>query len=254
MKKAVLFAIAVCFAWPAHGAETGEIVELFGCVLKDGKSMADFDAAASAWQKDMEKIDGVKNYFAAVLVPYRAKSDYDLVWLGLNPNLNDWAKAAAIDYTALGKATQARWDSVATCDSGLYFGSTLYEGLAEGKPGDPPAAVEAYLCDTNDGKTTADVVAAEKAAVAATNAIKARTPELAKYSTYRYRPWLAESAYDTIYLTVNHDVTAFAASNTAWQTSTEGQAADAAIAGAFTCDAGLWFGHIVHEPAPPPKN
>jgi hypothetical protein len=253
MKKAMVFAVAACFAWPVYGAETGEIVEMFGCNLRDGKSMADMDAAVSAWQKDMDKNEGVKNYFAAVLVPYRAKSDYDLVWLGSNPNLNDWAKGASIDYTAVGQAAQARFDKVATCDAGLYFGSTLYEGLEEAKPGDPPAAVEAYLCETNDGKTRADVSAAEKTALVAVNAIKAKTPELAKFSMYRYTPWLAEAQFDTIYLTVNHDVTAFAASNTAWQTSAEGQAADAAFAKAETCDAGLWFGRIVHAPAPPPK-
>lgn len=253
MKKAMLFAIAACFAWPAYGAETGEIVEMFGCTLKDGKSMADFDVAAAAWQKDMEKNDGVKNYFAAVLVPYRATSDYDLVWLGSNPNLNDWAKGAAIDYTAVGRAAQARFDAVATCDAGLYFGTTLYEGLADAKPGDPPVAVEAYGCDINDGKTMADVGAAEKTVVAAVNAIKARTPELVKFSLYRYTPWLADTAFDTIYLTVNHDVTAFAASNTVWQASTEGPAADAALAKAETCESGLWFGHIIHTAAPPPK-
>lgn len=253
MKKVMLLAVAACFAWPAYGAETGEIVEIFGCNLKDGKSMADFDATVSGWQKDMEKNEGVKNYFAAVLVPYRAKSEYDVVWIGSNPNLNDWAKAAAIDYTDVGRAAQARFDSASTCDSGLFFGTTLYEGLPEGKPDDPPAAVEAYLCNINDGKTMADVSAAEKSLLAAVNAIKARTPELVKFSSYRYTPWLANQEFDTIYLTVNHDVTAFAASNTAWQTSTEGPAADAALAKAETCEAGLWFGHIVHMPAPPPK-
>ncbi len=125
MKKVMLLAVAACFAWPVYGAETGEIVEMFGCSLRDGKAMADFDAAAAAWQKDMEKNEGVKSYFAAVLVPYRATSDYDLVWIGSNPNLNDWAKGAAVDYTELGRATQARWDTVATCDAGLYFGAGL---------------------------------------------------------------------------------------------------------------------------------
>lgn len=134
MKKTMLFGVAACFAWSAYGAETGEIVEIFGCNLKAGKTMADFDATVSGWQKDMEKNEGVKNYFAAVLVPYRAKSDYDVVWLGSNPNLNDWAKGAAIDYTAVGRAAQARFDTASTCDAGLYFGTTLYEGLAEGNP------------------------------------------------------------------------------------------------------------------------
>ena len=253
MKKAMLFVVATCFAWPAYGAETGEIVEIFGCNLRDGKSMADFDATVSAWQKDMDKNEGVKNYFAAVIVPYRAKSQYDLVWVGSNPNLNDWAKSAAIDYTEVGRAAQARFASASTCDAGLFFGSTLYEALEEGKPGDPPAAVEAYLCNIKDGKTMADVGAAEKSAVAAVNAIKGRTPELVKYSMYRYTPWLANAQFDTITLVVNHDVTAFAASNTAWQTSAEGPKADAAFAAAETCDAGLWFGHIVHMPVPPPK-
>ena len=134
MKNAMLFALAACFAWPAFGAETGEIVEIFGCNLKDGKSMADFDTTVSAWQKDMDKNEGVKkNDFAAVMVPYRAKSQYDVVWVGSNPNLTDWAKGAAIHYTAVGRTAQARFDSVSDVRRGTLLRLDVVRSARGGK-------------------------------------------------------------------------------------------------------------------------
>jgi len=250
MKKFLSIIVLACIAWSAYGADTGEVVELFACHLKEGKTMADFDAAAAAWKKDVENVAAAKNYFAAVMVPFRAKAEYDLVWIGSNPNLNDWAASAGWTRTAAGQVSQDRFDKVAICDSGLHFSTTLYEAIAEGKPGDPPAALEGYGCTLNKGKTMADVTAAEKTWIAAVNALKAKTPDLAKFSTYRYAPLLADTGYDLIYLSVNHDLAAYAATESAWAASAEGSKADAAIAEAETCKSGLWLGHIVRQPAP----
>ena len=83
--------------------------------------------------------------------------------------------------------------------------------------------------------------------------MKAKTPELVKFSTYRYTPWFADTKFDVMYLTVNHDLASFAATTTAWQTSVEGPKSDAAIAAVETCKSGLWMGHVLVAPAPPPK-
>jgi hypothetical protein len=71
------------------------IVEVFGCKLNEGRTMADFDRSATAWADQADRLPANASYFAAVLKPYRGATPYDVVWIGSNPNMADWAKAGA---------------------------------------------------------------------------------------------------------------------------------------------------------------
>ena len=91
MKHLLSVLIAFCFVPTALAAGT-PIVEVFGCKLKEGKAMADFDRAAAAWVAQADQLSANATYFAAVLKPYRGATTYDVVWIGsIKCNLDNLA-------------------------------------------------------------------------------------------------------------------------------------------------------------------
>ncbi len=95
----LLLAFALIFAQVAQSdhhevVETPAVGESFRCNYIDGKGSKDLDSAVSYWQSQLEKIDSadIKNYFAAVLKPIYSNIDADFFWLGVNTNLNAFAR------------------------------------------------------------------------------------------------------------------------------------------------------------------
>lgn len=235
--------IAFCFVPTALAAGT-PIVEVFGCTLREGRTMADFDRAATAWANQADKLPANASYFAAVLKPYFGATDYDVVWIGSNPNMDDWAKAGVAGMaSASEQAAQAGFDAVVSCKTALFAETTLYEGLKD-EPGDVDAIVESFVCSLKPGKTLKDIDAKDAADIAASKALK-----LSTYSSYRWSPLYDRAAVQVAYLIVNDDLDAFAKGFDVWMNSKEGQAANAAATSALSCDSALWLGHVLHQPA-----
>jgi hypothetical protein len=247
MKRIFGVALLVFAGNWAYAAETGPIAELLACKLNPGKTMADVEAANAAVVKAINGVPSLKNYFAAVLVPYRASSTYDYIWLGRNPNLNDWAISDE-DYRASAdaKAADARLAGLGKCDSGLYTVKVVHDALPNEKD-DNDAVLEIYGCTLRSGKTLADLDTWEQSKFKP--AITELPAPLASFRTQRLTPWLADSPYDAIYMTVNDDVTTFGKTNTAWFASKSGAASDAAVGAIANCESGLWFGRRLHVPA-----
>jgi len=237
--------IAFCFV-PAALAASTPIVEVFGCKLKEGRTMADFDRAAAAWAAQADKLPANASYFAAILKPYRGATMYDVVWIGSNPTMDDWANAGVAGMASASEtAALAGIEAVTSCESGLFAETTLYDGLKE-KPGDVDAVIESFVCSLKPGKTMKDADAYDAAVVNGSKALK-----LSTYSQYRYAPLYDRRDVQVAYLIVNDDLEAFAKGFDAWNDSKEGQAANAAAASALSCDAALWLGHVIHQPTTP---
>jgi len=242
VKHLLTVLIALCFVPTALAAGT-PIVEVFGCKLQAGKTMADFDRAAAAWAAQADKLPANASYFAAVLKPYRGATTYDVVWIGSNPSMDDWAKAGVAGMASPSEtAALAGIEAVVSCGSGLFAETTLYDGLKE-KPGDVDAVIESFVCSVNPGKTMKDVDAYDAALISASKALK-----LSTYSQYRYSPLYDARDVQVAYLIVNDDLEAFAKGFDVWMNSREGQAANAIAASALSCDAALWLGHVIHQP------
>jgi hypothetical protein len=234
--------IAFCFV-PAALAAGSPIVEVFGCKLKEGRTMADFDRATAAWAAQADKLPANASYFAAILKPYRGATMYDVVWIGSNPSMDDWAKAGVAGMASSSEMSAlAGIEAVTSCESGLFAETTLYEGLKE-KPGDVDALIESFVCSIKPGKTMKDVDAYDAALISASKALK-----LSTYSEYRYSPLYDRRDVQVAYLIVNDDLEAFAKGFDVWMNSKEGQAANAAADSALSCDAALWLGHVIHQP------
>jgi hypothetical protein len=242
----VIFGLIVSLvSTAALAAEVGPVAEAFGCNLRGGKTMADFDAAVAGWQGAAKGIAALDSYGAATLVPIRANSPYDLLWLGVQPNLNAWAKAVQPGSEAE-RAALARLDEAVACESGLFLSAPLRDALAV-EESDNEAVVETYACTLNDGKTMADLAAAHAAYAKAGDALSAIDPGLGAYNAVQWTPYLANVPYDVAYFVVFDDLDAWARSNTAFRGSPEGAASDAAFGQVIDCEAGLWRGTAVHR-------
>jgi hypothetical protein len=243
VKRLLYILIVFCVA-PAALAAGPPIVEVFGCKLNEGKTTADFDRAATTWANQADKLPANASYFAAVLKPYRGATNYDVVWIGSNPNMADWAKAGVAGMASADEqAALAGINAAVSCESALFAETTMYEGLKD-EPGDLDSVIESFVCSVRPGKTMKDVDAFDAAYIAASKALKLSTA-----STYRWAPLYDRSTVQVAYLTVNDDLDAFAQGFDAWADSKEGQAANAAGASALSCDSALWLGHILHQGA-----
>jgi spermidine/putrescine-binding protein len=253
MNRFIPLIVAACFAWSAQAAETGAVTEAFACNLKPGKTMADFDKATDFWSTQMDKIPSGDEQFVVLLTPLRASTPVDVFWLGTDANLNAWAKGeAAYEASAEGRAAEANFDKVITCDSGLWFTQSLHEGLPMPKPGDT-SIVEAYQCTLNQGKTMANVEHAHAMWAAYVESQQASDPEVGKFSAYVMVPWLDSVPFDLGYLVVDDNLQDFGKLNTAAMTTGAGRAVQAAFDEAMSCDGGLYTGKVVRVPATPPQ-
>jgi hypothetical protein len=247
MKRLISILMGICLAGSAFAAET-PLIEVFGCKLNEGRTMADFSNAAEAWRAQVDKIPAARNYFAAVLTPLRGDTPYDVVWIGSNPSVSDWAKSeSASDASSDVVATLAAINANVTCESALYLETPMYEGLKD-EPGDNDTVIETYGCNLKPGKTQKDADADDRAYLAALKALKPAS------STYRWAPLFSKATHAVVYLVVNDDLASFAAATEAYNASKEGQAALEADAATFTCDTGLWYGHTLRVPAAAPNH
>lgn len=252
MKRIISLIVAATISWSAFGAETPAVVESFGCTLKQGKTLADFDKATAAWQSDMDKIPGGDEYFAVTLVPLRANTNVDIVWLGSYPDLNSWSKnTAAYLASAEGQASDARFDKVANCETGLAFSQPLHVGLPRPTVGGGGAVMEAYQCKLKHGKTVANVDSANAAWMQWVEAAEASDASLGKFSAYMLEPWIANTPYDLVYLVVHSDLASFGRINTALFTSPGGAFVGAGFDSVMRCESGLFLSNVVRVPAAP---
>jgi len=249
MKRLIILILTAMVAWPAIGAETPAVVESFGCSLLPGKTLADFDKATAAWQADMDKIPGGDEYFAVTMVPIRATTDVDVVWLGSYPSLNNWSKnTAAYMASAEGQASDARFDRVASCGSGLAFSQPLHVGLDAPAVNDT-SVIEGYRCTLKDGKTMANVNEANTAWMKYVEAAQAADPALGKFSAYMLTPWISNAPYDVVYVIAHDDLASFGSTNTDLFTSSGGAAVGAGFDSVMRCTGGLFQGKVVRTPA-----
>jgi hypothetical protein len=252
MKRTITFFVGLSLsvaAFAVSGAETGPVGEVFVCKFKPGKTMVDFDAATAAFNKAADGLDAYKGYFAATLVPFRTDTPYDVVWIGSLPTLNAFARGADASMSKPMQASQAGFDAVMTCQSGLYFTSLLHDALPNEK-GDVDTVVEAYSCKLNEGKTMADLDEPHRLYKEAVKAIAKADPKAAQFLMVEWDRWLANDPDEITYFQVNDDMESFARSETAYYTSNEGKAAEAAWGKVVNChNNGLWLGHRVRAAA-----
>lgn len=134
------------------------------------------------------------------------------------------------------------------CGSGLWYAETLHEGLAPAAVGST-SVVEAYQCSLREGKTLANVSAANESWLGVIKADSVANPAVAKFNGYMFTPFLANVDYDVAYLVVHEDLAGFGAMNTSLVTSAGNAGVAAGFDDTFRCTGGLWNGKLLRQPA-----
>jgi hypothetical protein len=241
---------ALMFAQTSLAAEMPTVADFSMCTYKSGKGPNDLDKAVSYWQTQMGKIypEG-STYFAAIMTPVLGHTESDFIWAGFSPNLNEWA-AGGKAYTSSkeGQAANARFEAIADCSvPNSHVMTTLYQG-AEPDPTDDNGVIEIFACTLNEGKTRANVLAAEQAWAAQSTALKL------PLSSWRFNPAWANSPADLVYFVAHDDLKAFAANNTAQLTDPGAAGVNAGFADTMTCESWVKASQIVFRPTMTPAD
>jgi hypothetical protein len=117
-----LFFSAPVYVGTPPGEDDGEaIVELYGCTLNDGKSLADAEAAEKGFNEMASAAKAGINVFR--WTPFLANSPYDLAYVGVHDNLEDFGSFNTMSLTSEdGQASGALFDAAMDCESGLFVG------------------------------------------------------------------------------------------------------------------------------------
>ena len=104
------------------GEDDGEaIVELYGCTLNDGKTLADAEAAEKGFSEMASAAKSGFNVFR--WTPFLANTPYDLAYIAVHDNLEDFGSFNTMSLTSEdGQASGALFDAAMDCESGLFSG------------------------------------------------------------------------------------------------------------------------------------
>jgi hypothetical protein len=152
---------------------------------------------------------------------------------------NDLNKAVSYWQTQMGKIYP---------EGSTYFAAmmtTLYQD-AEPEPTDDNGIIEIFASTVNEGKTSANVLAAEQAWAVQATALKL------PLSSWRFNPAWANSPADLVYFVVHDDLKAFAVNSTARLTDPNVADVNAGFADTMTGVSWVKASKIVHRPTMTP--
>ena len=110
------------YAGTPPGEDDGDaIVELYGCKLNDGKSLADAEVAEKHFSEVVSAAKSGFNVFR--WTPFLANTPYDLAYIGVHDNLEDFGSFNTMMLTSEdGQANGALFAAAMDCESGLFTG------------------------------------------------------------------------------------------------------------------------------------
>jgi hypothetical protein len=125
------FTAALHEGLPAPTADNKtSVIEAYQCTLNDGRTMANAEHANATW---LAYIDAVKatnpelvKFSAYMMQPWLADTPFDLVYLIVNDDMQDFGKInTAAMTTSAGQAVQAEFDEAMSCAGGLFNGTVI---------------------------------------------------------------------------------------------------------------------------------
>ena len=244
----LLATLLTALAIPTHAAETDRVVEAFLCSYNDGQGPEELRSAIDFWKAQVDRIGDadLSGYGAGLLTPLRATMDGDFIWVGGNGHLNAMARGlTAAQRDPGGSQATERFFEVADCDANLYFSNPVFVGTSPAENTATEAVIELHACTLREGKTPAHAQAAETHFSSVAEATDAAV------NVFRWRPFLANTPYDLVYLGVHSDLNAFASFNTQMLTSEGGKENGRRFAETMDCESGLFNGEQIRR-APNP--
>lgn len=124
-ESGLAFSQALHTGRPAPEVGDTSIIEGYQCKLKHGKTMANVDEANAAWVKWIEAEEAANpdadKFSAYMFQPWISNTPYDLVYLVVHGDLGAFGRTNTELFTSSGgQAVGAGFDSVMSCESGLF--------------------------------------------------------------------------------------------------------------------------------------
>ncbi|MDJ0698362.1 MAG: hypothetical protein QNJ07_00790 [Woeseiaceae bacterium] len=138
------------------GMDPATPVEAFGCTLNDGKTMDDWNAVASQWNKWADKQD-LTDYSAWTLTPhyYGVDRAFDVIWLGGSPSGAALGRAQD-SWIATGSKVAEAFAGVSTCSMHSAFAVLQFKQPPERES--PDNIVISFAdCKLSDGSSFGDI-------------------------------------------------------------------------------------------------
>lgn len=123
-------------------------MEFFACSFNEGKDMSDMMKVTEEWQRFADK-NFSETYQAGIMSPYLASTgDFpmDFIWVGFSKDQEKLGRVAD-EWLAKGQKLQAKFDSVAKCDTHSFW-TTLERRAFDGMG--KPAFLQVRSCTAKD--------------------------------------------------------------------------------------------------------
>jgi len=215
--------------------------EVFDCSYRDGADRSDLMKARDYLIERSDAI-GLSEMQAFLWTPYKvANYQGDFLWFNSFPDLNAFAAAAnAYASTDAGRAVAQRFDRIVTCNSSLADVELVHEPK---QPLDfePPALLASYACTLKPGQNATsvrDVITHYQDVLAATGLHD-------DHAFYAVTPLLGTGEIDRYFFGVHADLPAWAARETAMQTSEAAAMFGRHVDQVMDCASALWWGEPI---------
>jgi len=106
--------------------DTSAVLEMYACKLNEGKTMADVREAEDYWRSQVTAMKFPANFYR--WSPFMANTPYDLVYVGVNDDLESYASAnTTFLASAGGEEANRRFEAVMNCESGLLTSRIVHQ-------------------------------------------------------------------------------------------------------------------------------
>jgi hypothetical protein len=234
----------------AADASPAGVVQVFGCHLQEGKTADNIWGLMDALAAPGDGAGPSDPAFGLfVWAPYRGATEYDFVFGVLNSDLEAMAEGSTT-YAGSdkGRADNRIWaDTVSGCDSAIMASTQLADGSI-GMEADRSvdAVVETFSCTINDGSDMDDV---DGALTYWQNQLaKIDSPALDDYEAFKWTPIRGGTGSDLVFVGNSPSLQSWASGTSAYDASSEGQAADERFFKHTSCSNQLWMGYWVVVP------
>lgn len=258
MKKAALLICSLLtflgLRVEAQTAISPDVGQIFGCTLRDGRTMdnlwASMDALAKLSSQPSAQPDPEFSIF--LWTQLRGSMPYDFA-LGVNSaDMNRMAQGLTdVTSTPAWDAWARGFDDTADCISGIVKSEQIRAGRLGMTAGRSPAAIiETFACNMKEGAKAGALESAVE--FFKDNYEKIDSAAAKDYSAWLWRPYRGTSGtWDFMFVGANPDLKNWAQSSADYDASEAGQAADAKFNAMSTCRTALWTGYWIVAPSTP---
>lgn len=239
-----LMALGLAFsgvAAQAADAPASVVLESFACNYHDGKDIDDLLAARDYMVKQADKA-GVSLAPSYVWSQFKGGPGLDHIWFTVHESLN----AFAAESEAFGSAPElagvnARFGTVASCESNIAMARPIFQG-SEAEPPGGPAFISSNACMFRPGADASSLGDLENHINGVLGGISAYNSTTVISAT----PFTSgPNSADLYIFAINENQSAWAAGVTAFQASAGGPGLGRHFDSVLDCDTALWFSQQV---------